>query len=126
MGSLSCLNVSGGDIAISFDTNDAAEAIRARRIIVDMLKRGYALMVKGDDGTYSRALEFDETKGEYIMADYDPSAETPDEAQAGAASDETEKVQAKATRATKKGGRGRRRRPMETADCVAVARSAGG
>lgn len=71
MGSLACLNVSGGDIKISFDTNDAAEAIRAKRMIVDMLKRGYALLIEVN-GKFTRCLEFKEDVGEYIVADFDP------------------------------------------------------
>jgi hypothetical protein len=81
MGSLSCLNVSGGDIRIQFDTADASEALRARRIIKDMLRRGYALLVRMSDGTYQRALDFDETVGEYVIADFDPTTgPTPEEA----------------------------------------------
>lgn len=66
MGALEILNVSEGDMKISFDTNDCAEAIRAKRIIKDMLRRGYALLVDGQ-----RIKDFDETKGEYIIADFD-------------------------------------------------------
>lgn len=66
MGALEILNVSEGDMKISFETSDCAEAIRAKRIIKDMLRRGYALLVDGQ-----RIKDFDETKGEYIIADFD-------------------------------------------------------
>ena len=42
MGSLSILNAGKGDIKISYSKDNAAEAIRAKRIIKDMLARGYA------------------------------------------------------------------------------------
>lgn len=71
-GSLSCLNVAGGDVKITFDTGNIGETIRAKRIITDMLRRGYALLVEVD-GAYQRAIESDEKRGEYVIADYDPS-----------------------------------------------------
>jgi hypothetical protein len=69
---LSILNVYEGDVEITFDKDNAAEAIRARRIISDMLKRGYALLIEVD-GAYQRAIDFDEKTGRYIIADFDPS-----------------------------------------------------
>lgn len=70
MGTLEILNVSAGDVKISFDTQDAAEAIRARRIVQDMLRRGYCLLIEVD-GKIQRVKEFDEARGEYIIADFD-------------------------------------------------------
>ncbi len=70
-GQLEILNVGEGDVKITFDTNDCADAIRAKRIITDMLRRGYALLVEVD-GKFQRALEFDDARGEYIIADFDP------------------------------------------------------
>lgn len=70
-GNLEILNVQGGDVKINFDTTDCAEAIRAKRVITDMLRRGYALLVEVD-GKFQRILEFDEKHGEYIVADFDP------------------------------------------------------
>lgn len=60
------MNVAGGDIRISFDKNNAPEAIRARRIITEMLGRGYALLIEVE-GAYQRAIAFDENVGEYII-----------------------------------------------------------
>lgn len=77
-GVLEILNVGRGDVKITYDSADAAEAIRAKRIIKDMLRRGYALLVEVD-GKFSRVREFDETKGEYIIADFDPEEEPPSE-----------------------------------------------
>ena len=117
MGSLSCLNVAGGDIKISFDTNNAAEAIRARRIITEMMKRGYALLIEVK-GKYQRAKGFDEKVGEYIIADYDPTAEEEKDEQSETSTPATPKAKAKGSRD--------KRVPMEKATAVSVAPSAGG
>jgi hypothetical protein len=127
MGTLSCLNVAGGDISVTFDASNAPEAIRAKRMIREMLSRGYALLVRMEDGTYQRAIDFDETKSEYIIADLDPTAQVVDAAQvelkAGGELEQTEKE----SPARPKARRGRRRGiAMEAADALAVARSAGG
>jgi hypothetical protein len=92
-GCLEILNVQAGDMKITFDTGNIAETIRAKRIITDMLRRGYALVVEVErDGkrAYERAQGFDEKTGEYIIADFapvepvddrrmGPQAETPDQ-----------------------------------------------
>lgn len=76
-GGVSILNVGAGDTKLSFDSKNPAERIRAARIVRDMLRRGYALLVEVEqpDGTkaFQRALDFDENAAEYIIADYDPS-----------------------------------------------------
>ncbi len=76
-GDVRVLNVGAGDIKLLFDKSNPAERIRAARIVTDMLRRGFALLVevgRGDDGRpiYQRAHAFDEEKCEYIIADYDP------------------------------------------------------
>mgnify|MGYP001618162412 FL=1 len=118
MGSLSCLNVAGGDITITYDKNDAAEAIRAKRIITEMLGRGYALLIEGKNGKYTRAKGFDPKVGEYIIADYDPTVEDIEE-------NEQSKTTPAAKPTIKKGTR-YKRVPMEKSKAVAVAPSSGG
>lgn len=74
-GEVGILNVGAGDIRISFDPKNPAEVIRAKRIVKDMLRGGYALLVeveKNGEKAFQRALDFDEERGEYIIADYDP------------------------------------------------------
>lgn len=71
MAELSILNVGAGDTKITFDPNNISERIRSK----DMLRRGYALLVEVErDGEkkWERAVDFDETKCEYIIADFDP------------------------------------------------------
>lgn len=77
-GTLGILNVGAGDTKLSFDPSNPAECIRAARIVRDMLRRGYALLiVTGKDAEgrpiYARATDFDEATHEYIVADFDPT-----------------------------------------------------
>jgi hypothetical protein len=74
-GVLEILNVQGGDVKITYDKDNPSETIRAKRIITDMLRRGFALIVEVErDGkkAYERIKDFDEVRGEYIVADFDP------------------------------------------------------
>lgn len=134
MSTIGILNVGAGDTKLTFDKNNPAERIRAARIVKDMLRRGYALLIEvgqNEDGSpkYTRALDFDENTCEYIIADFDPVA--------AAEHDESEKEHGKerpneATEApqaiTKRRGRKPKVRavPAESATGVAVARTAGG
>lgn len=121
MGKLAILNVGAGDIKFSFDTSNASEAIRAKRMITDMLRRGYALLIE-IDGVYQRAIEFKEDVGEYVIADYDPQPEQTTKKEIKYAESETS---AEAPQISSK-KRGRKSIPMEKANAVAVGRSAGG
>jgi hypothetical protein len=73
MGTLCILNVGAGDTKISFDPAKSDEVKNASRIITDMLKRGYALLIEvgtdaDGDTIYKRARGFDEKTCEYIVA----------------------------------------------------------
>ena len=65
---ISVLKCGAGDMTFSFDPNDPLECARAERVVQDMLKRGYLLFAKVDD-KYTRVLEFDAAKHEYVVAD---------------------------------------------------------
>lgn len=76
-GEIGILSVGAGDTKLSFDKTNPAECIRAARIVRDMLRRGYALLIATghtEDGkpSYQRALDFDDKTYEYIIADFDP------------------------------------------------------
>lgn len=98
-GSLQILNSGAGDIVVTFDKTDDDEVRKALKMLKDMQKRGYAILVKGPDGTYARAESIDETTCEYVIR---------------------EKVDGR-----KKGSR-QVRRPIGKTHAVGVARSAGG
>ena len=68
-GTLSILNVGAGDLVISFDSDDPDEVAKARKMVEDMLKAGYALVVEEEDGTHSPVQRFDPETDEYIVAD---------------------------------------------------------
>lgn len=148
---LSILNVGAGDTKISWDKANPSEVIRTGRIIKDMLRRGYALLVEVErDGEkrYERALDFDENKSEYIIADFDPVEAAlarkrerervdqelskplselvgPKEEQNGEVQpDQKASPVASAEPSPRRGGR--RRVPAGSTKAVAVGRSAGG
>jgi len=112
-GELGVLNVGAGDTKLSFCADDPADVLRAARVVRDMLRRGYALLVEVErDGQkrFERALDFDETKSEYIIADFDP-ATYPEE----------DRETSEAPRP-----RGRKSIPAAETRAVAVAPTAGG
>jgi hypothetical protein len=156
-GEVGILNVGAGDTKLTFDNKNPAETLRASRIVKDMLRRGYALLIEVEqpDGSksYQRALDFDEARAEYVIADFDPSysqeprtpeppqyvppprygaepttetiGEEASEAPSGAAPESA--AEAPAPRAPARGRpRGTKRIPASSTRAVAVARSAGG
>lgn len=133
MGTLSILNTYEGDVEIKFDKDNPGEAIRAGRIITDMLRRGYALLVQLEDGSYQRAIDFDAKIGSYIIADFDPSYRLtkPDQGEEKDA-EEQEAGEVEGQEESQPAKRGRKARlikrslPIGTTNAVAIARSAGG
>lgn len=74
-GEVAILNVGAGDIRLSFNPDDDAERVRAARIVKDMLRGGYALLVEVEkDGkkAFQRVKKFRDDTCEYVIADYDP------------------------------------------------------
>lgn len=69
--SVGILNVGAGDTKLSFDKSNPQERERAAKIVADMLKRGYALLVqvgeKDGEPIYQRAKAFDPETCEYIV-----------------------------------------------------------
>ena len=136
-GQIGILNVGAGDTKLSFDKSNPGECIRSARIVTDMLRRGYALLIEVPDKkggkVYTRVKEFREDVCEYVIADFDPieaaKADGAEHAQ-GIAGTET----AADTAGTEAGSetprpklRGRTRSVLASAATgVAVARSAGG
>lgn len=134
-GEVAILNVGDGDTKLSFDPKNPAERIRAARIVADMIRRGYALLVEVDDGNggkhYTRALSFNEEVCEYIIADFDPVAAArhdEQEAQDGQQQDGAREEPAAPGTTTATGKRTYTRRAVkaESAKAVSVARVSGG
>lgn len=112
-GEVGILNVGAGDTKLSFDPSKPKEVERAKRIVTDMLKRGFVLLIqvgeKDGEPLYQRAKSFNETTCEYIIA--------------GDAEKEDGRSEEKAR------GNGRRRDravPAASTRAVAVGRTAGG
>lgn len=140
MGSLGILNVGAGDTKLTFDKSNPAERIRSARIVTDMLRRGYALLIEEPpgSGTYVRATAFREDTCEYIIADLDPIVAAAEDAQDNdtrnepAAAAENGAGPEKDRLATPHIAGGRKRGPKPRAvsasetSGIAVSRSAGG
>jgi hypothetical protein len=118
---LSILTVGTGDTTLSFDKDKPLERERAARIVADMLKRGYAILVKaGEDKDgeplYARAKAFDANTCEYLISGLSPAEEAKIAASLGEP----------APKPLKGRGLRYRRLPAGSAPAYAVARSAGG
>lgn len=113
IGELTVLNVGEGDTKLTFDKKKPEEVKRAKSVVEDMLKRGFAILVqvgtrKGKP-LYQRAESFDSKTEEYIIVGAPPEAD--------------EKPPMKTTG---RGSKKKTRVPAASTQSVAVARSAGG
>lgn len=134
------LNVGAGDTKLTFDKNNPAECIRSARIVTDMLRRGYALLVEVERNgvkAYERVREFRADTCQYIIADLDPIIAAEADAVAQPGETTSEEIQDEGTPAAKNADRkgkaiepyrkrGTRAVHASEARGVAVARSAGG
>ena len=124
MGTMTILTVGDGDTKLSFDPTKPQELKHAKKVVEDMLKRGFAILVEvGEkDGAplYQRARGFDPKTAEYIIVGAPDDEEAQEEAPA-----------AKPARQRRKAA-GAKRRPRQRrvkandANAVAVGRTAGG
>lgn len=127
------LNCGTGHTEVRIDRSNPIEIARAKRVIMDMLRRGYVLFVEGADGTLIRVENFDAEKGVYIIGDLGepPASASPMPLQVTQESvplpdpliihPPGEKPQRR--------GRGRPRKtevPMDQVRTTAIARTAGG
>jgi len=132
MNGIGILNVGAGDTKLTFDKSNPAECIRAARIVTDMLRRGYALLIdsgeKDPEGRviHARVLEFKADTFEYIIADLDPvqaaAADAKEEQHGQSIASEAPAPAAPQV----KRGRGRKTVSATSTSGVAVARIAGG
>lgn len=53
----------------AFDKDDPIETERAKRVVTDMLRRGYALFIEDDNKKLHKVKTFDATNGIYIIAE---------------------------------------------------------
>ena len=111
-GSLEILNVGAGHLTIEFNKANPAEVARAKRMVEDMLQRGYAIFIHagGKGGRLLPVRRFDPKTAAYIVEDV-PGVE--------------EMAREHPVRPPKNGRR-TRRIPMATAKATVVGRTAGG
>lgn len=64
---IDALSTGAGDIKLCWNANDPMEVERAKRVVEDMLKRGYALFIQ-DGEKLIKVRKFDKKKGEYLIA----------------------------------------------------------
>lgn len=130
-GQVGVLNVGAGDTKLSFDPKNEAECIRAARIVKDMIRRGYVLLVEVEENGQKinrRAHDFDATKYEYIIADFDPlvaqavDGENANVEQTATPGNDPSAAQARPERR----GKLKRRIPASGARATAVPHTAGG
>lgn len=110
-GCLDVLNIGHGHLKFRFDREDADEVAKAKRVITDMLGRGYMLFVL-HDGEQRRVRKFDPDQEEYILEEPD----VPD----------AEAVEPAAPRRRRGTGPRAGRVPMRQASATAIAPTAGG
>ncbi len=115
-GSLSILNTGAGDIEMKFNKDKPEEVEKAKEVITDMLRRGYAIFIEDAMGETYRVTEFDPKNNCYIVKDA-PQDEPYEEAQEEMPGEESPPVPKK---------RGRKAVHVTEARATAVGRSAGG
>jgi hypothetical protein len=132
-GQIDILNTGHGHIEVKFNEKDAIETERAKRVITDMLRRGYALFVTGPDGSAVRVESFDATKGVYIVADVPTESQPveptplPEPVTDGPKNPLPQRTpQGPIEPPQVKRGRPKKEVPMHSAKVTAVGRSAGG
>lgn len=119
-GSLSTLNVGEGDIEMTFDGTNDTELEKALDMLEDMVKRGYAILVKQVDGSFQRAVSIDRASKSYLIAEPRHFSE----AQTVKVTDGV--VETPLETKPQKGRRGPKRQSVATSEAVSVGRSAGG
>lgn len=107
-GLIEVLSVGRGDLKVVISKASKVELEEGRRVITDMLKRGYAIFVEVAPGQLERVTRFDPKRLEYIV-------ESPTDP----ALDEGPKIPGRR-------GRGRGRYPADKSKATAVGRTAGG
>ena len=120
-GVLDVLNCGAGHLTFRFDKNDPAEVEKAKKVITDMLRRGYMLFVK-IEGEQKRVRQFDVEHEEYIL-------EEPDDVEAEAVATAPATKAEAAAEAPKRRGRpvgSGKRVPMRQAQATGIGPTAGG
>lgn len=68
-GVLDVLQIGRGHLRMTIEEGNGVDVERARRVLEDMMRRGYAIFVEEPDGTTHRVLEFDPERFVYVIDD---------------------------------------------------------
>lgn len=68
-GCLDILSVGRGHLKLTFAEGDDVEIEKAKRVIEDMIKRGFAIFVETEDGGTKRVKRFNKKNFTYIIDD---------------------------------------------------------
>jgi len=122
IGEVGILNVGAGDTKLSFDPSKPGEVKKSAKIVKDMIRRGFVLLIevgKDDKGEplYRRAKDFDENTAEYIIAGMASDTEQEDDEEPASPPRGRSKGKAKPKPV---------RVPAARTSAVAVARTSGG
>lgn len=75
-GMLEVLSVGKGDLKLSMDPNNPADVENARKVIEEMLAKGYSIFVETDDGL-SRVKRFNPKRMTYVITEFVEGAAEP-------------------------------------------------
>jgi hypothetical protein len=120
---LEILNVGDGDTKLSFDPKNPAERERAAKIVGEMLRMGFAVMVEVDvkgEKLFRRVHDFDPETCEYIIFG------GPDEQSSETASAAPAEADAPKPKKPKRGRPSGQRYAATNVRAIGVSRSAGG
>lgn len=68
-GVLDVLQIGRGHLRMTIEEGNAVDVERAKRVLEDMMRRGYAIFVEDPDGTTHRVKRFDPKRFVYVIDD---------------------------------------------------------
>ena len=75
-GMLEVLSIGKGDIKLTIDPGKPEDVENARKMIEEMLRKGYGLFVEGPSGRLTRVKKFNAKRMEYVITEVVEHAET--------------------------------------------------
>lgn len=125
-GFCSVLNVGDGDTKLSFDPKNPDDRARAAKVVTEMLRLGFAVMVEVEKDVYRRVHAFDEATCEYVIFGGGDANEQPSTAAAGKVESPQPDEAAPAKRSRVKPAKPALRLPAGSTRAVGIGRTAGG
>ncbi len=124
-GMLEVLSVGKGDIKLTVGGSDPEEVDKARRVIEEMLRKGYAIYVETDTGV-RRVKKFNKYRLTYIIAEVAEPEPAPPEPEPESGKPKPATRKAPVSKSTKASTVVEREVPLAGSRAKAVGRTAGG